>query len=188
MREFHLLGISALLQTEVCLLRWMAMDSSYDTLRHSPSQISAVQVRACHRSEEKNIIASYLNLPSPNDTILFLHKFLISHACKFLHHHWFFSLLILLGTALIPQMRIRTNREDLWLLILSHKFSFCHLNLQWLFFFEHSYYTSDSHTVVPEPAASAAALPGNLLERQILRLHPRPAESETPELKPSKLF
>ena len=39
------------------------------------------------------------------------------------------------------------------------------------------YWSSGPQSVVPEWAA--ASLPGNLLEMQILRLHPRPSEMET---------
>lgn len=46
---------------------------------------------------------------------------------------------------------------------------------------------SASEDVAPGPAASASALPGNLLEMQILKLYPRPGDSDTLRLGPSRL-
>lgn len=54
--------------------------------------------------------------------------------------------------------------------------------------FKHASYTGGFQMVISGPAASTSALPGNLLGIQILRLHPRPIESETLGLEPSKLF
>ena len=46
---------------------------------------------------------------------------------------------------------------------------------------------SGSHSVAPGPAAPASASPGNLLEMQILKFHPRHPESETLGVEPSEL-